>query len=774
MNRLSIALGSHGLKILFILLLGPGLSSLAIARNVSPFPEKFTNIASFRGQNNVAYYFYLTGSSAGRVWGTGIYTNDSNLAVAAVHAGILNPGQKGIVKVTILPGQAQYKGSTANNITSSDYGSFTGSFSIAADDGGDNGAIPAPDNMTSFRDNPGDAYLFSITAKSDAGNIWGTNAYTDDSNLKTAVVHAGVLANGEHGVVKVVIVPGQTSYLGSVRNGISSNSFGNYAGSYAVSDAFAKTPLLPYPGSPQNPALNPGNLSSYGNFIGGSFYFNVTGANAGSIWGSNPYTGDSTLATAAVHAGILAVNQTGIVKVTMLPGQNNYVASSANGINSNGYGAYSLSYVVAAPDGKVGTVPVITSDDVLNYEAGRAFTYQISATNTPKSYNATGLPKGLSIDQNTGLISGIPQLNGRFLVDLRASNSSGTSSRTLILTNSGAIQSSSRIASASFAKPYNTLQLALPILINDKPVIQTLDSGNSEGWFKFYARAGKRYTIDIPASSIGKGINPAFQLYDNAGNVLTEVIKRPSIGQGVTITGTAPVTGVYRIRITNQAPFSKISELDNQYQIRIYLTDQPQQGIIKGYVLNACAQRGINEAEVSSILAGVVNDSTLTFSTGEFSLPLNPDHYHLKSIAARFQETTVGPINVKLDDTIQVQLNQNPTGGCTNESTPELDPALQQQQAVAVYDADTGLLVIRDIIAANVVVYAELQNIGNYRFQLTRFYPIPNTIHEQPAEYDFESFIANLPAVYAYGKTWKVQLKNDGTFVFDLAQVVPK
>ena len=36
---------------------------------------------------------------------------------------------------------------------------------------------------------------------------------------------------------------------------------------------------------------------------GTTYYFRVTGARDGSVWGTDVYTGDSSLALAAVHAG---------------------------------------------------------------------------------------------------------------------------------------------------------------------------------------------------------------------------------------------------------------------------------------------------------------------------------------------------------------------------------------------------------------------------------------------------------------------------------------
>jgi hypothetical protein len=83
-------------------------------------------------QAEVGDFFYLevTGSRRGVVWGAGVYTADSVLAATAVHAGALEAGETGLVKVTILPGQERYEGSVRNGVTSQDFGAFPKSFRI--------------------------------------------------------------------------------------------------------------------------------------------------------------------------------------------------------------------------------------------------------------------------------------------------------------------------------------------------------------------------------------------------------------------------------------------------------------------------------------------------------------------------------------------------------------------------------------------------------------------------------------------------------------------
>jgi len=93
----------------------------------------------------------------------------------------------------------------------------------------------------------------------------------------------------------------------------------------------------------------------------------------------------------------------------------------------------SLSPVQAARGAK----PVITSPTRTTGTVLVAFTYQISASNSPTSYSATSLPAGLGIDNSTGAITGYPLNSGKFTSTISASNARGTGSATLTFTIAG-------------------------------------------------------------------------------------------------------------------------------------------------------------------------------------------------------------------------------------------------------------------------------------------------------------------------------------------------
>ena len=64
------------------------------------------------------------------------------------------------------------------------------------------------------------------------------------------------------------------------------------------------------------------------------------------VWGTDPYTADSSVCTAGVHAGVITVRDGGRVIVEMRPGQESYGASTRNGITTRTYGSWRSSFSV--------------------------------------------------------------------------------------------------------------------------------------------------------------------------------------------------------------------------------------------------------------------------------------------------------------------------------------------------------------------------------------------------------------------------------------------
>ena len=66
------------------------------------------------------------------------------------------------------------------------------------------------------------------------GSVWGTDKYTTDSSICKAAVHSGAIDNASGGNAKVEVIAGESSYTGSVKNGVSTSNWGSYQNSFTV------------------------------------------------------------------------------------------------------------------------------------------------------------------------------------------------------------------------------------------------------------------------------------------------------------------------------------------------------------------------------------------------------------------------------------------------------------------------------------------------------------------------------------------------------------
>ena len=89
------------------------------------------NAFSYRGMNGLKLRVDCPArpGGGGSLWGTDVYTDDSSMCEAGVHAGRINSAG-GPVIIEIRRGFPSYAGSTRNGTTSSDYGSWEGSFVV--------------------------------------------------------------------------------------------------------------------------------------------------------------------------------------------------------------------------------------------------------------------------------------------------------------------------------------------------------------------------------------------------------------------------------------------------------------------------------------------------------------------------------------------------------------------------------------------------------------------------------------------------------------------
>jgi hypothetical protein len=158
--------------------------------------------------------------------------------------------------------------------------------------------------------------------------------------------------------------------------------------------------------------------------------------------------------------------------------------------NATGSGSALLTLTIT------GAAPVITSSGSAGGTAATAFSYQITATNSPVSYSATGLPAGLTVNTSTGLISGTPSSGGTSTVTLGATNSGGTGTKTLTLTVAHIVTLNWTASSSPSITGYNvyrgttSLTGPYPTKVNTLGLIGTtsfVDSSVAAGTTYYYA-----------------------------------------------------------------------------------------------------------------------------------------------------------------------------------------------------------------------------------------------------------------------------------------------
>jgi hypothetical protein len=95
-------------------------------------------------------------------------------------------------------------------------------------------------------------------------------------------------------------------------------------------------------------ADGPSNMMGLCDQEGQTYYFRIHGEETGTVWGTDTYTGDSALASAALHAGAVTPGETQVVRVTVMKPLRQYLGSTRNGITTYNFGPYSTAFRVEA------------------------------------------------------------------------------------------------------------------------------------------------------------------------------------------------------------------------------------------------------------------------------------------------------------------------------------------------------------------------------------------------------------------------------------------
>jgi len=144
---------------------------------------------------------------------------------------------------------------------------------------------------------------------------------------------------------------------------------------------------------------------------------------------NSPYNYTAT----GLPAGVSIDGLTGILSGT--PTATGTFPVTVHATNANGAGTATITLAVPVP------YPTVSNASV-KVAINQEFSYQVVTTNDPTDYEATGLPAGLGIDPNSGVIYGSPLsawgvTPGVYKATVQVSNDYGTASATITVTVTG-------------------------------------------------------------------------------------------------------------------------------------------------------------------------------------------------------------------------------------------------------------------------------------------------------------------------------------------------
>ncbi|MGO9573660.1 MAG: beta strand repeat-containing protein [Terriglobales bacterium] len=280
--------------------------------------------------------------------------------------------------------------------------------------------------------------------------------------------------------------------------------------------------------------------------VGTAFSYQIAATNTPTIYGAT-----------GLPAGLSVNSGNGVISGTPATAATSTVTLSAS--NSGGTGNATLTLTIKP------AVPVITSATTASGTVGSAFSYQITASNTPTSYGATGLPAGLSVNSGTGLISGTPATVGTSTVMLSATNSGGTGSASLTLTIAAAPIPAPVITSATTASGTAGSAFSYQIAASNTPssygatgLPAGLSVNGTSGLISGTPTAAATSTVTLSANNSGGTgsasltltINPAPAAGQLTANPASLAFGSAQVGSSLTLTDSLTNTGGSSVTIS--------------------------------------------------------------------------------------------------------------------------------------------------------------------------------------------------------------------------------
>jgi PKD repeat protein len=431
-----------------------GTGSKTVTITINPTAPVVSSAATATGQVGVAFSYQITASNSptsygasglpsglsvnvltGSISGTPTAAGTSTATVSATNGG--GTGSKAVtITISQPPAPVVSSGGTATGQVGVAF-----SYQITASNSPTSyGAIGLPSGLSVntstglISGTPTLAGTSTATVSATNGGGTGSKTVTITVSPATPVVSSGAAATGQVGVAfsyQITASNSPTSYGASgLPSGLSVNiSTGLISGTPAVAGTSAATVSATNAGgtgsktvtitiNPATPVVSSGATAP--GQVGVAFSYQITASNSPTSYGAS-----------GLPSGLSVNTATGLISGTPTAAGTSTATVSAT--NGGGTGSKAVTITISQPP-----APVVGSGGTATGQVGVAFSYQITASNSPTSYGAFGLPSGLSVNTSTGLISGTPALAGTSTATVSATNGGGTGSKTVTITVSPA------------------------------------------------------------------------------------------------------------------------------------------------------------------------------------------------------------------------------------------------------------------------------------------------------------------------------------------------
>lgn len=202
-------------------------------------------------------------------------------------------------------------------------------------------------NVTDLRSQIGQTFSFICPPGGAIGTVRGSVIYADESSVCSSAVHAGKITADSGGAIMLSILPGQPVYPGATVNGVTSQDHMNGSGSFIFFDTegFAQEVEESRAASAARAARTEEIYIRFDvedryndpRYFGQEFTFNCVMDPwvDDYVWGTDVYSGQSSVCFAAVHSGLITMEDGGEITIRVDRGQSNYSGSTRNGIASD-------------------------------------------------------------------------------------------------------------------------------------------------------------------------------------------------------------------------------------------------------------------------------------------------------------------------------------------------------------------------------------------------------------------------------------------------------